>query len=79
MERLFLKDEGLNPTGAFNARGISSALSITYELGLKRFINPTAGNACGSLATYAALAGLEATVCMPADPPEADLAECRLA
>ena len=79
LERLFVKDEGLNPTGTFNARSISSALSNAYKLGLKRFIIPTAGFAGGALATYAALAGLEAPCCMPADPPEASLAECRLA
>ena len=65
--RLFVKDEGGNPTGSFKARGMSVAVSRAKELGLKRLSVPSAGNAAGALAAYAARAGLEAHVFMPED------------
>ncbi len=69
---LLLKDEGLNPTGSFKARGLSAAVSKAKELGRTEFVIPTAGNAGGALASYAAAAGLQATVFMPRDAPFAN-------
>ncbi len=75
--RLFLKDEGLNPTGTFKARGLSCAVSMARQLGLRRLAIPSAGNAASALAAYAAAAGLEAHIFMPADVPRANLVECQ--
>ena len=72
---LFLKDEGLNPTASFKARGLSAAVSKAKELGLKKLTMPSAGNAAGAMASYAARAGLEAFVFMPQDAPEANQKE----
>ncbi len=76
-EKLFIKDEGLNPTGSFKARGISVALSRAVELGIKSVSLPSAGNAAGALCAYAALARLPAFVFMPYDVPRPFIAECR--
>lgn len=76
-EKLLIKDEGLNPTGSFKARGISVALSKACELGVKAVSLPSAGNAAGALCAYAALAGLPAHVFMPRDVPRPFVAECR--
>lgn len=75
---LYVKDEGLNPTGTFKARGLSCAVSMARELGLRRLAIPSAGNAASALAAYAAAAGMEAHIFMPADVPRANLVECRL-
>ena len=72
---LYIKDEGLNPTASFKSRGISAALSKAMELGLRRFTMPSAGNAAGAMAAYAARGGLESHVFMPRDAPEANKAE----
>ena len=72
---LFIKDEGLNPTASFKARGMSAAVSRAGELGLTRLAVPSAGNAGGALAAYAARAGMEAHVFMPKDAPEANRKE----
>ena len=72
---LFLKDEGLNPTASFKARGLSAAVSKAKDLGLKKLTMPSAGNAAGAMASYAARAGLEAFVFMPQDAPEANQKE----
>ena len=72
---LFLKDEGLNPTASFKARGLSAAVSKAKELGLNKKTMPSAGNAAGAMASYAARAGLEAFVFMPQDAPEANQKE----
>ena len=72
---LFLKDEGLNPTASFKARGLSAAVSKAKELGLKKLTMPSAGNAAGAMASYAARDGLEAFVFMPKDAPEANQKE----
>lgn len=69
LERLYIKDEGVNPTGSFKARGMAAAVSRAWELGARSFVAPTAGNAGGALAAYAAHAGLEAHVYMPKDAP----------
>lgn len=67
--QLFIKDEGLNPTGSFKARGLSAAVSRAKELGVHAFTIPTAGNAGSALAAYGARAGIPVDVFMPADTP----------
>jgi threonine synthase len=79
LPRLYIKDESRNPTGTFKARGLSAAISKARELGLSKFIIPTAGNAGGALAAYSARAGTQACIIMPKDTPPAILAECRIA
>ncbi|HYR43393.1 MAG TPA: threonine synthase [Terriglobia bacterium] len=74
---LWLKDEGVNPTGTFKARGVSCAISMCRELGITRVAIPTAGNAGGALAAYAAAAGIEAYVFMPRDVPVANFIEAK--
>ena len=74
----YVKDESLNPTGSFKARGLSVAVSRAYELGARVLAVPSAGNAAGALAAYAALAGLEAHVFMPADVPATFQIECEV-
>ncbi|MCZ6632183.1 MAG: threonine synthase [bacterium] len=76
--RLFVKDEGGNPTGSFKARGMSVAISKAMELGAKAIAIPSAGNAGGAAAAYAARAGLPAYVFMPKDVPRANYVECQV-
>jgi threonine synthase len=76
-ENLYIKDEGLNPTGSFKARGLSVAVSRAFELGVTAVSIPSAGNAAGAMSAYAALAGMEAHVFMPEDVPRLFMAECR--
>jgi threonine synthase len=76
LERLYVKDEGLNPTGSFKARGMTVAVTRAKQLGAKALAAPTAGNAGGALAAYAAAAGLPAVIVMPADTPAANVMEC---
>ncbi len=76
-ESLYIKDEALNPTGSFKARGVVMAVSRAYELGAKAVSIPSAGNAAGATSAYAALAGIPAHVYMPRDVPELFAAECR--
>jgi len=71
-----IKDEGLNATGSFKARGISVAISVAKSLGLKKLAMPSAGNAGSALAAYAAAAGLQAYIFMPRDVPAANRIEC---
>jgi len=73
---VFIKDEGLNPTGSFKARGLSAAVTMARHFGLKKLAIPSAGNAAGALAAYAANAGLEAHIFMPKDVPAANRIEC---
>jgi threonine synthase len=75
--RLYIKDEGLNPTGSFKARGLGVAVSRAYELGATALSIPSAGNAAGAMSAYAALAGIPAYVFMPRDVPQPFVAECR--
>ena len=75
-DRLFIKDEGGNPTGSFKARGLSAAVSKAKELGLDRLTLPSAGNAAGAMAAYCAKAGMKAHVFMPKDAPIANQVEC---
>lgn len=77
-ESIFIKDEGLNPTGSFKARGLSIAVSRALELGVRRLSIPSAGNAAGAMSAYAALAGMEAFVYMPSDVPASFIAECEV-
>ena len=77
LTHLFIKDEGLNPTGSFKARGMTAAVSRAKQLGAKALAAPTAGNAGGALAAYAAAAGLPAVIVMPADTPVANVMECQ--
>ena len=72
---LFIKDESANPTGTFKARGMTVAVSMARQLGLTRLAVPSAGNAAGALAAYAARAGIEAYVFMPRDAPVANRRE----
>ncbi len=76
-QNLWIKDEGLNPTGSFKARGLACAVSMAVELGVRQVAMPSAGNAGGALAAYAAAAGIEAHIFMPADVPQANYLECR--
>ncbi len=76
---LLIKDEGLNPTGSFKARGMSAAITMARHYGLKKLAAPSAGNAGGALAAYAAAAGLEAYVFMPKDVPIANRLEVEAA
>ena len=73
---VFIKDEGLNPTGSFKARGMAAAVTMAKHYGLKKLAAPSAGNAASALAAYAAAAGIEAHIFMPKDVPQANLVEC---
>ncbi len=73
---VLIKDEGLNPTGSFKARGLSAAVTMARHFGLKKLAIPSAGNAAGALAAYAAAAHLEAHIFMPKDVPMANRIEC---
>ena len=74
---LWIKDESQNPTQSFKARGMAVAVSMAKFLGAKKLAVPSAGNAGGAMAAYAARAGLEAHVFMPRDTPRANIIECR--
>lgn len=73
---VYIKDEGLNPTGSFKARGLSAAVTMARHFALKKLAIPSAGNAAGALAAYAAAAKLEAHIFMPKDVPVANRVEC---
>jgi threonine synthase len=77
LPHLYIKDEGLNPTGSFKARGLCMAVSRAWELGVKEVVIPSAGNAAGAMAAYAAKAGLGAHVFMPTDVPQPFRLECQ--
>ncbi|HUL17294.1 MAG TPA: threonine synthase [Terriglobales bacterium] len=76
--RLYLKEEGANPTGSFKARGLAMAVTMVRHYGLKKVAVPSAGNAAGALAAYAAAAGIEANIFMPKDVPSANYIEAVL-
>ena len=78
LRRLFIKEEGLNPTGTFKARGISAAVSKARELGATGFTMPSAGNAAGAGGAYCAKGGIELKVFMPEDAPQTNKKECLL-
>jgi threonine synthase len=74
---LLIKDEGQNPTQSFKARGMTAAISMAKEFGIRKVAVPSAGNAAGAMAAYAARAGMEAHIFMPSDTPKANVIECR--
>src|SRR5215472_3098428 len=74
---VYIKDEGLNPTGSFKARGLCAAVTMARQYGLKKLAVPSAGNAASALAAYCAAAGIEAHIFMPQDVPLANLVECK--
>ncbi|HYK20913.1 MAG TPA: threonine synthase, partial [Pyrinomonadaceae bacterium] len=76
INELYIKDESQNPTQSFKARGMATAVSMAKELGAKKLAVPSAGNAAGALAAYAARAGLQAYIFMPRDTPRANVVEC---
>ena len=78
LENILIKDESRLPTGSFKARGMAMAVTMANEFGLKRLAAPTAGNAGGALAAYAARAGIESWVFMPEDTPVINQKECLL-
>jgi threonine synthase len=75
---VYTKDEGLNPTGSFKARGLSAAVTMAKKYGLKKLAIPSAGNAGSALAAYAAAAGLDSYIFMPKDVPLANRVECEI-
>ncbi len=77
--RLRMKDEGLNPTGSFKSRGLSAAITMARRLGVRKIAIPTAGNAGGAAAAYAARAGIRASVFVPEQAPGVHKVECALA
>jgi threonine synthase len=78
LPNLYLKDESRNPTGSFKARGLAVAVSMANELGIRKLAMPSAGNAGGALAAYAAQGGMEAAIYMPDETPAANRQECGL-
>jgi threonine synthase len=76
-KNLFIKDESLNPTTSFKARGLCMAISKAKELGVKDVSIPSAGNAAGAMCAYAALGGMNSFVFMPVDVPKPFIAECK--
>ncbi len=77
LRHLYIKDEGLNPTASFKARGLSAAVTMAKALGAQTVALPTAGNAGGAAAAYAAKAALACVIAMPADTPSANIIEAR--
>ncbi|MDP9038712.1 MAG: threonine synthase [Acidobacteriota bacterium] len=75
-ENVFLKEEGANPTGTFKARGLALAITMARHYGIRKVAVPSAGNAGGAVAAYAAAAGIEAHIFMPKDVPLANQVEC---
>ncbi len=76
-QNVWVKDEGLNPTGSFKARGMTAAITMARELGIRKIAIPSAGNAASAAAAYAAAAGMEAHIFMPLDVPQANYIECK--
>lgn len=77
LRSLLIKDESQNPTQSFKARGMTAAVSMAKQFGIKKLAVPSAGNAAGAMAAYAARAGMEAHIFMPKDTPKANVIECR--
>jgi len=76
-QQLWVKDEGLNPTASFKARGMTTAITMARELGIRKIAIPSAGNAASAAAAYAAAAGIEAHIFMPKDVPQSNFIECK--
>ena len=74
---LWVKDEGLNPTASFKARGMTTAITMARELGIRKIAIPSAGNAASAAAAYAAASGIEAHIFMPKVVPQANYIECK--
>src|SRR6185312_14188501 len=74
---VYIKDEGLNPTGSFKARGLCAAVTMCKAYGIHKIAIPSAGNAASALAAYCAAAGIEAHIFMPKDVPVANRVECQ--
>ncbi|MBV8820782.1 MAG: pyridoxal-phosphate dependent enzyme, partial [Acidobacteriaceae bacterium] len=74
---VWVKDEGINPTASFKARGLSCAISMCVELGIRRVAIPSAGNAASAMAAYAAAAVIESYIFMPRDVPQSNYIECK--
>lgn len=77
-DNTYIKDESLNPTGSFKARGLCLAVSRAYELGARELAIPSAGNAAGAMCAYAAVVGLPSHVFMPVDVPKTFQVECKV-
>lgn len=77
-EKWHIKDEGLNPTASFKARGMTTAVSMAKHFGIGKLAVPSAGNAAGAMSAYAARAGIEAHVFVPKDTPRACVSECEI-
>jgi len=77
LSHLYIKDESQNPTASFKARGMTTAVSMAKQLGVKKLAVPSAGNAASAMAAYAAKAGLAAHIFMPKDTPKANVIECQ--
>jgi threonine synthase len=77
-DRLLIKDEALNPTGSFKARGLGAAVAKASELGAETVAMPSAGNAAAAMTAYAARAGIQGIVAMPEDAPDVMKAECHM-
>ncbi len=75
---VYVKEEGANPTGSFKARGLALAVTMAKHYGLRKLAVPSAGNAAGALAAYAAAAGIEAHIFMPKDVPFANYVEAQV-
>lgn len=78
LKRVYIKEEGQNPTGSFKARGMAAAVSALVRLNIKKAYAPSAGNAGGALAAYGARAVISVTIAMPKDTPEPNILECKL-
>ncbi len=78
LRNLWIKDESCNPTGSFKARGLCAAVSMAKELGIRKLAIPSAGNAAGAMAAYAAHAGMESFIFMPSDTPVANVREAEV-
>ena len=77
LKNLYIKDESFNPTQSFKARGMTAAVSMAKELGVKKVAAPSAGNAAGALSAYAALAKMDCHIFVPNDTPQACIIECK--
>lgn len=75
---VFIKDEGLNPTGTFKARGLGMAITMAKAYGVEKIAIPSAGNAASALSAYCAAAKIEAHIFMPKDVPQANVVECEV-
>lgn len=78
LDHLYIKDESINPTGSFKARGMAVAISMAKELGIRKVAAPSAGNTASAMAAYAAHANIEANIFMPSNVPAANQIECRV-